>query len=173
MRLASAGDVDGDGLDDVLLGAPSSGKVYLVFGSTLISGTNFSLPQDADLVFTGEYPGDSVGEAVSSAGDVDGDGLSDILIGAPENSEGGHAAGKTYLILGSSINGLSALDLAQADKYFIDYSFESNHYSRSGASVAAAGDVNNDGVDDLLIGAPNNGDAGSYAGKTYLVLSPF
>ena len=73
----------------------------------------------ADYSFVGEEEDDNSGYSVSSAGDVDGDGLDDLLIGANENDDGGSDAGKSYLILGSSLGGTSTIDLSNADYSFV------------------------------------------------------
>ena len=177
--VASAGDVNGDGYDDILIGAHDeetrgrkSGAAYLIYGSsTGISGMSLA---KADAKFTGEAPGDKAGASVASAGDVNGDGYSDLLVGAhsadafyPSDSEKDYA-GVTYLIYGSS-TGISNMDLADADAIFTgetpaDY---------SGYSVSSAGDVNNDGYDDVLVGAVPvagfSGTAPNDNGAVYLI----
>jgi hypothetical protein len=170
--VSSAGDVDNDGLDDILLGAigpdaggSDAGKAYLILGSSLGAISEINV-WEADYTFVGENAGDEAGVSVSSAGDVDGDGLDDILIGADENDYGGATAGMAYLILGSSLGANSEIDLSQAD-----YNFW-GHYGVdwAGHSVSSAGDVDGDGLDDILIGAVGNDVGGSYAGMTYLFL---
>jgi hypothetical protein len=79
-------------------GADNAGKTYLFFGSTVAPGGIFDL-STADVSFVGENSGDLSGKSVSSAGDVDGDGRADLLIGAWKNDDGGANAGKTYLLL--------------------------------------------------------------------------
>lgn len=170
--LSIIGDVDGDGLDDLLIGAPenndggnNAGKAYLILGSSIgVSGT-IDL-STADYSFTGEGAGDLFGHSVASAGDVDGDGLDDILIGAKANGHGGSNAGKVYLFLGGSLGNTTELSASNAD-----YSFtgeDANNYA--GVSVSSAGDVDNDGLDDILIGAYMNSQYSASAGKAYLIL---
>ncbi|MFT5684613.1 MAG: hypothetical protein ACI8RZ_005557, partial [Myxococcota bacterium] len=161
-----AGDFDGDGLDDVLIGAwredtgaSNAGAAYLVLGG--VTGT-LSLTSAA-LTLTGESSGDYSGAAVAGVGDVDGDGLSDIFVGAWGDDDGGSSAGAAYLILGGVTGTLS---LASADLKLTGES--SGDYS--GSAVAGAGDVDGDGLDDLLIGAYGEDTEGSQAGAAYLVL---
>ena len=170
--LSGAGDVDGDGYADLLIGAhlnddggSNAGKAYLVFGSEL---TSASLDlAEADHHFIGEAEYDDAGFSVAAAGDVDSDGRGDILIGADGNDEGADGAGKTYLIIGSSLGASSSLVLSKADYNFVGES-ESD---ATGESLASAGDVNGDGRDDILIGALYGDDVATQAGKTYLILS--
>ncbi|MFA6028196.1 MAG: integrin alpha [Patescibacteria group bacterium] len=166
--VASAGDVNGDGYDDILIGAPeayidpdeytayAAGAVYLIYGS----GTDLTSSSLSDAIrFTGEVESDYAGYSVSSAGDVDGDGYDDILIGAEEEYDD-DGYGSAYLLYGSSTPFVSA-SLSTAVKFTGE-----DTYNYAGYSVSSAGDVDADGYDDFLIGA--NG-ADSYAGAAYLI----
>jgi len=153
--VSSAGDVNGDGYADVIIGEPNSsssaveaGKCYILFGGV-------SMDNEADLVLNGENPGDQFGRKVASAGDVNGDGFDDVIIGANYNDDAGQDAGKVYLYYGSnSMNNVP-------DVTFLG----EGSFNYLGSSLSSAGDVNDDGYADLLIGA--YGYANS-KGKAYL-----
>ncbi len=107
----------------------------------------------------GEVSGDQFGVSVAGAGDVNNDGLQDVLIGASANDDGGSASGKAYLYLGGT-----SFDLVS------DLSFVGVSGDFLGASVAGVGDVNNDGFDDILVGGPFSSSSGSNSGKALLFL---
>ncbi len=169
--LAGAGDVDGDGFDDFLISAvgndqaaTDAGKVYLVLG--IDSGWMMDLDLSlANASFLGVDAGDEAGTSLAGGGDVDGDGYDDLLIGAPENADGGAGAGQTYLVLGAPAGWTTDVDLAAADGSFVGEAAQ----DRAGYSVAIPGDVNGDGYDDVLIGALDNDAGGAEAGQTYLM----
>ena len=142
------GDVDGDGLDDILVGNPYEdrvgyGEVYLFYSSSLPFNGPLSA-SEADVTITGLWPNQHFGLSVASAGDIDGDGLDDILV----NSQGVGSRGRTTLFLGSSLQGASSIDTDAAD-----YTFEGLQSTSYAYGVASAGDVDGDGLDDILIGA--------------------
>ena len=166
-----AGDVNGDGYDDILVGAyldddggTLAGQTYLILGK----GSGWAMDVDlstSDASFLGEDTHDYSGIAVAGAGDVNGDGYDDILIGASNNDEGGNSAGQTYLILGKESGWTMDTNLSSSDASFLGENARDN----SGRSVAGAGDVNGDGYDDILIGAPYSDDGGNFSGQTYLI----
>jgi hypothetical protein len=181
--VSNAGDVNGDGYDDVILGAPygdaggsSSGESYVVFGGSDIAGHsgNFYL-SDLDgsdgFRIDGDSSYDNSGYSVSGVGDVNGDGYDDVLVGAYAADGSYTYAGQTYVIFGGSTVGSSGSidvdDLDGSNGFVIN---GDSYAEYSGISVSGAGDFNGDGYDDILIGASQgdpNGD--TYGGESYLV----
>ena len=170
--LAGAGDVNGDGYDDFLIssqwnndGGENTGQTYLFFGRPegWSMHTNIS---EADASFHGEKVNDAAGYSVAGAGDVNADGFDDFLIGSRRSGDGGDIAGQTYLILGKADGWSMDTSLSEADASF----WGENEADFAGCSVAGVGDFNGDGYDDFLIGASSNDDKESGAGQTYLIL---
>ncbi len=162
----AAGDVNGDGLDDLLFGEKSAGNdtgaAYLVYGARRV-GDMEDLPH-AQVTFTGEASDDFAGTALASAGDVNGDGFDDILIGAPLADGGGQDAGRAYLFYGGSFAG-STISLANADVIMDGES----PGDQAGWALAGLHDVNGDGRDDFIVGAPYNSRFGTHAGAAYVI----
>jgi len=167
----SAGDLNGDGFGEIIVGASgygarSTGAAYVLFGSP---DGELSI-MDAFRV-DGSDASDYNGRDVGSAGDVNGDGLGDLIIGASGAGLGGaNGAGAAYVVFGS-INGLSGsiqVDALDGGNGFRLAGIDVG--DRTGRSVSGAGDVNGDGIDDVLVGADAAG-AGVYsdAGETFVV----
>lgn len=151
--VASAGDVNGDGYSDAIIGAPALGRAYVYLGGA--SG----LASSPAVTLAGPDGGLSLfGWSVASAGDVDGDGYSDVIVGAPSALPSPPTyTGQTYLYRGSA-SGLDAVPAA---------TLTGPDGGNFGNSVAGAGDVNGDGYADVIIGAPGVDGA---TGRAYVYL---
>ena len=162
---SDAGDINGDGFDDIVI-ANASGNTYVVFG------TDEGFPAALDLssldgsngfVITGSQ--DFLGGAANSAGDVNGDGVGDLIIGAPQASPNGQSSGSSFIIFGAAtfsatfdVDDLDGTNGFRVDGVAIQDGL--------GKDVSTAGDINGDGFDDLLIGAPGEGSVD--VGRVYL-----
>lgn len=163
----SAGDVNGDGISDVIIG--SQGRTYVVFGSNKAWASPIQLKNlNGSNGFMLNCSSWDVGESVSGAGDINGDGIDDIIIGDPNNGE--NLAGRSFLIFGNNRSWSPVFDLMSLDGtngFKIDGMVDN---SESGYSVSKAGDINADGVDDIIIGAPAQGaDIQTYPGQAYVI----
>ncbi len=165
-RVSDAGDVNGDGFDDIILGAPGASSSYVIFGKDTGFDANFDLSTlDGSNGFkiNGENASDAFGISVSSAGDVNGDGIDDLIVGADG------AAGSSYVVFGRTTGFTSDLDVVTLDS---SNGFKINgeaEYDGFGSSVSSAGDVNGDGIDDLIIGADSADANGDFSGSSYVV----
>jgi hypothetical protein len=164
VSIASAGDVNGDGYDDVIAGAPyyetansNAGKAYLYLGGATGLAATPSWTSSGD-----DQAGAFYGVSTGSAGDVNGDGYDDVIIGAQYYNTGNFNAGKAYLYLGGSA-GLAATPIWTS-------SGDNQVGACYGSSVASAGDVDGDGYDDVIIGAIVFDTTNAEAGKAYLYL---
>ena len=144
--IASAGDVNGDGYSDFIAGQTlSNGNAFIYYG-----GEN--MDNGSDITLTGEASGNAFGISVSSAGDVNADGYSDVIVGASGFSSN---TGKAYIYSGgeSMVNTpVITMTGESANNYF-------------GASVSSAGDINGDGFSDVIVGSYGNN---SNTGKAYI-----
>ncbi len=160
--VSTAGDVNGDGYSDVIVGAPyfdngqaDEGRAYVYLGSS--SGLASSPAWTAE----SDRTADSFGISVSTAGDVNGDGYSDVIVGAPYFDNGQTDEGRAYVYLGSS-SGLASSPAwtAESDQALADF----------GVSVSTAGDVNGDGYSDVIVGAHLYDNSLTDQGRAYVYL---
>jgi len=163
--VSAAGDVNGDGVPDLFVGAPSNDAVAGFAGRAYLFNGPFKSPRnaaDADAIISAEDFGDNLGISVSSAGDTNGDGRDDLLIGARGNDDAGIQAGRVYLFRGPVSGHLQAL---QADAVISGDPFE-----ELGRAVASVGDINGHGLSDVVLGAPLAG--AGFEGRAYVFIGP-
>ena len=177
--VSAAGDVNGDGIDDLIIGAPRAGtdedvvgESYVVFGRDTAFDASFELATlngTNGFVIRGENLQDYSGAWVSSAGDVNGDGIDDLIIGAPYAKGNDDFSGKSYVVFGRETALAASFDLSTLNgtNGFVINGVKAG--DNSGRSVSGAGDVNGDGVDDLIIGATLSDPNGDSSGESYVV----
>ncbi|MEM9274439.1 MAG: hypothetical protein AAGA80_15955 [Cyanobacteria bacterium P01_F01_bin.143] len=193
--VSGAGDINGDGLADFIISAPrageevtpyggNQGETYVIFGRNNIGNSGAfdltALNGNNGFVVNGIREKDYSGNAVSSAGDLNGDGFEDIIVSSPFAGEETIVTdgfsyydpkGEAYIIFGGTDVGNSVeieLSSLNGENGFLISGIDGR--DSLGAAVSNAGDVNNDGFDDIIVGAPGadpNGEAG--AGETYLI----
>jgi hypothetical protein len=172
--VATAGDIDGDGFDDVIAGEPGinidanrSGAVCIYRGSAsgvsasvkfVISAQIATSPVNASDVNQSFF----FGASVSTAGDVNGDGFADVIVGAP----GAHSVASLANAVGAAYVFLGSAGGPQVPAVWVQPG--SRLLGSFGQSVANAGDVNGDGFADIAVGAPDDSSIGSHAGAVFL-----
>ena len=169
--VSTAGDLNGDGYQDLVAGArfndrggTKSGAGYVILGP-ITSGTLDTM-SNADAIFVGEAASDQTGDSVSGPGDVDGDGVDDLLIGSGWYDSTASNGGAGYFILGPVTAGTGVVDLSNADGRFLPEG------DNDRLRITGGGDLDADGYADILIATQNNSTnsatAGSQHGAAYL-----
>src|SRR6185436_2359796 len=146
--VGTAGDTNGDGYADVIIGSPyhlNSGQMGQLFGhADVFFGTATGLTYFDSWSVQGPQSGELYGQSVAPAGDVNGDGYADVLVGAPQYDNGQSDEGRALLYRGS----------ARGLVFDSGWTVESEQVSaQMGTALASAGDVNGDGYADVVIGA--------------------
>lgn len=189
--ISDAGDFNGDGVGDFIIGARggdddlnalnSVGETYLIFGDAGLGGTFdlSTLDGTNGVLFLGESDNDQSGESVSNAGDLNGDGFDDILIGAaeadpldPNTGAPIYSAGKVYVVFGTDQLASGEFRLSTLDASSGLIVEGKDQFDRLGdfRSINAAGDLDGDGVDDIVLGAGQaEVDGTSYLGEVYIL----
>ena len=161
----SAGDVNGDGLDDLLVAVPKSSEYLHEAGAIYLFTSPLSLTQtieEADGIFLGSDIEEHAGDAIASVGDIDGDGNVDMAIGVPHESSMGRHSGAVSIVRGP---GTGATNLRDSSYRYVG----EGPGAFTGSAVAEVGDTDGDGLSEIAIGAPGAPDAGEPVGAIYLV----
>jgi hypothetical protein len=160
--IGSAGDFNADGYGDFFVGAPfndlfapNGGTVFVYYGGA--NGGGFDGTFDTGL--TGDGGPDQLGWSASGAGDVNGDGFDDMVVGAFQNDAGGTNAGRAYVFFGAATHWTGPLEINGAAAN-----------NSLGFSVSGSGDVNGDGYADIVVGSPNASVGGTNRGRIDLFL---
>ena len=185
LSVSSAGDVNADGYDDLIIGADGthfngnySGSSYIVYGKATNASGVINLADIAtgggNLGFRldGQFEQDRSGQSVSSAGDVNGDGYDDLIIGVHRTDFNGNSSGSSYIVYGKATGILGVIDLADivAGNGGLGFRLDGQlALDFNGYSVSSAGDINGDGYDDLIIGANSASFNGNNSGSSYVV----
>ena len=179
ISVSGAGDVNGDGLADLIVGASNAsipemlnfGRSYVVFGktnSTLVNLSDIASGIGNGFVLDGEGAEDSSGISVSGAGDVNGDGLADLIVGANGADSNGSNSGRSYVVFGKTST--TQVSLSAIGSGIGGFAIDGDAVDDlSGRSVSAAGDVNGDGLADLIVGSYGADSNGSNSGRSYVV----
>ncbi len=179
MSVGPAGDVNGDGYDDVVIGYGGPDRAVLIYGSsTPFANIDMSTPGTQGVIIDHTSAASNMGktETVHGAGDINGDGVSDLILGSPGIDSGSYIdTGMVSVVFGNGegpgsfdISGMTSSQGFNA-KFSSPTPYKKNTYFM-GTSVSSAGDVNGDGCDDMIVGAPERKNTGGYSvGAAYVI----
>jgi hypothetical protein len=160
--VASAGDVDGNSYDDVLIGAPGhdgGGSYYDCGEALLFTASSTGINSTASWTYTDPQAYENLGYSVAAVGDLNADGYMDFAVGAPDHQGSTSSDGAVFIFKGSSTGPVSLTSIIGAS------------HSRLGFSLARAGDIDGNGKDDFVAGAPEYTSGGSAKGAAYVFFS--
>ncbi|HEX8258454.1 MAG TPA: calcium-binding protein, partial [Allosphingosinicella sp.] len=155
LDFAPAGDINADGLDDFIIGQPSARKAHVIFGTAEGHGQMdlSNLPAGQGFAIVGAETDRGTGHTVASAGDINDDGFDDIMVGVYRDYASTADAPQAYVVFGKA-GGFGTIDLGGLDPAD-GFAIIGKPEHASGSHLAAAGDVNGDGIDDFMVGGPN------------------
>lgn len=170
--ISNARDVNNDGIFDLIVGVPYfgpdfEGAAYVVFGKTSNTTVDLASLGASGFRIDGASEDDGLGEDVAGVGDINDDGKADVVVGAPAEGSNGAGSGAAYVVFGKSTT--TAVDLASLGTggYAI---YGTDFYDNVGSAVGGVGDMNDDGVREVIVGAPGADPSGrSGSGSTYVV----
>ena len=173
--LAGIGDLNGDGTIDLAVGVPGAddggadrGGVWILFLDTEGEVLQEQKIADGTGGFDGDLDnGDRFGSAIANIGDVNGDGITDLAVGAPNDDDGSDNAGAVWILFMKNDGSIETAQKISSDEGDFDGKLDDDY--QFGAAVAGIGDLDNDGIPDLAVGAPGGDDDSADRGEIWIL----